>query len=303
MTHAQPISPPRLLFGRGCRGGIVRSIQERLAAGGYYTGIIDGVYGGGTERGVSECQRRIRLPATGSVDDTTWRALMSEAIPTVFERALQLTAAFEGHGFGAVEGNWDGAWLTWGIVGFTLRDGEIAKILLGVEKTDPNLLGDAFGKQTARLLEVLRAGPATQETWANSISEGTSVKDPWRSGFERLGNQMVVQTRQLERARSAYFVPALRTAAAFHLTSERGLALAFDIHVQNGGIDSAARAAILAQPTDDEPARRVIIASAVADAAKPQFRDDVRARKLTIATGEGAVHGETFKIACWGLAE
>ena len=35
MTHAQPISPPRLLFGRGCRGGIVRSIQERLTAGGY----------------------------------------------------------------------------------------------------------------------------------------------------------------------------------------------------------------------------------------------------------------------------
>ena len=244
MTHARPISSPRLLFGRGCRGRIVRSIQERLRAGGYYTGIIDGIYGGGTERGVSECQRRTRLPTTGSIDDTTWRALMSKTIPTVFERALQLTAAFEGHGFGAVEGNWDGAWLTWGIVGFTLKDGEIAKILLGVEKTDSNLLGDAFGEQTARLRAVLRAGPATQETWANSISEGANVKEPWRSGFERLGNQMVVQTLQLERARSAYFVPALRTAAAFHLTSERGLALAFDIHVQDGGIDSAALAAI-----------------------------------------------------------
>ena len=81
MTHARPISSPRLLFGRGCRGGIVRSIQERLRAGGYSTGIIDGIYGGGTERGVPECQRRTRLPTTGSIDDTTWSALMSETIP------------------------------------------------------------------------------------------------------------------------------------------------------------------------------------------------------------------------------
>ena len=86
MTHARPIPSPRLLFGRGCRGGIVRSIRERLRAGGYSTGIIDGIYGGGTERGVPECQRRTRLPTTGSIDDTTWSALMSETIPTVFGR-------------------------------------------------------------------------------------------------------------------------------------------------------------------------------------------------------------------------
>jgi len=303
----EPISPPRLLFSRGCRGGIVRSIQERLTAGGYYAGVIDGIYGGGTERGVSEFQRRSRLPVTSDMDDITWKALMSINLPTVFERVLQLTAAFENHGFGVVRGNWDGAWLTWGIMGFTLRSGEIGRILLGLEMLDPNLLGSAFGAGSAILRHILRASPAGQEQWANVITDGATVREPWRSGFERLGNQPVVQALQLDVARSSYFLSAVRTAAVFRLRTERGLALAFDIHVQNGGIDAAARELILsrraANDPADEPSHRVIIANAVADSAKPEFRDDVRARKRAIAIGEGTVHHERIVTAHWGLAE
>ncbi|PYS47465.1 MAG: hypothetical protein DMG13_27860 [Acidobacteria bacterium] len=47
-----------------------------------------------------------------------------------------------------------------------------------------------------------------------------------------------MQAAQLERARHAYFAPARRTAAACRLRSERGLALCFDIHVQNAGINN-----------------------------------------------------------------
>jgi len=116
-----------------------------------------------------------------------------------------------------------------------------------------------------------------------------------------------VQAAQLERARHAYFAPALRTASACRLSSERGLALCFDIHVQNGGINgginNVARAAILQHPAADEQARRIAIAHAVADAAKAEFREDVRARKLTLANGTGTVHGEVFATDRWGLGE
>lgn len=44
---------------------------------------------------------------------------MDADIPAALDRSLQVTAAFEGHGFGMLQGNWDGAWLTWGIIGFT----------------------------------------------------------------------------------------------------------------------------------------------------------------------------------------
>lgn len=48
---------------------------------------------------------------------------------------------------------------------------------------------------------------------------------------------------------------------------------------------------------------REIVANAVADKAKPEFRADVRSRKLTIAVGSGKVHGGTFVLRNWGLDE
>ena len=293
----------RLLFARGSRGGIIRAVQQNLATEGCYTGIVDGQYGGGTERAVSSFQTQAALPITGSVDDVSWTALMRQPVPSIFERALQLTAAFEGHGFTIVEGNWDKAWLTWGIIGFTLKHGQIQEILLEIESRNPAFLRDAFGDQSAMLLKVIQSPPADQESWANSISEGANVKEPWRSGFQRLGNQPVVQGIQLERARVAYFQPAVLTATAYELISERGLALAFDVHVQNGGVNKVARAAILKRKYKNEPARRVAIASAVANAAKAVFRADVLARKLTIATGSGIVHGEAFSTDRWGIED
>jgi hypothetical protein len=293
----------RVILGRGARGGIVRSVQEQLSAGGYYTGNIDGQYGGGTFRAVSGFQQHANLPVNGALDESTWSGLMRRPKPSVFERALQLTAAFEGHGFGIIQGNWDDAWLTWGVIGFTLKHGEIQKILLGIAATDPQVVTAAFGSAAPQLLDILHASAAQQEAWANSISEGVKVKEPWRSAFQTLGNQPVVQAAQLERARADYFVPALRTAARYELNSERGLALCFDIHVQNGGINDEARTAILQRQFADEGARRTVIANAVADAAKAAFREDVRARKLTIATGAGIVHGEAFTTEAWGIGD
>src|SRR5213593_897061 len=144
LTARETIPPERLLFARGCRGGIVRSIQQRLQTARAYGGVNDGIYGARTESGVSEFQRRNGLAVTGNVDGRTWSVLMERSIPSVFERALLLTAAFEGHGYGTVRGNWDGAWLTWGIVGFTWKHGEIGRILLTAAKLDPNLLASAF---------------------------------------------------------------------------------------------------------------------------------------------------------------
>jgi len=85
-----------------------------------------------------------------------------------------------------------------------------------------------------------------------------------------------------------------------------GRALAFDIHVQNGGIKTSARKeikmALEEAPITTEQELRVIIANAVADASK-QSKEDVRSRKLTIASGTGKVHEENFVLGNWGLDE
>jgi hypothetical protein len=46
---------------------------------------------------------------------------------------------------------------------------------------------------------------------------------------------------------------------------------------------------------------RRIVANAVADCAKPRWREDVRARKLAIATGQGVVHGHKYMLQNMGL--
>jgi hypothetical protein len=56
-------------------------------------------------------------------------------------------------------------------------------------------------------------------------------------------------------------------------------------------------------PAAPEPDRRVLIAKCVAAQARPEYRADVEARKTTIATGSGSVHGVAYTLASWGLDE
>jgi hypothetical protein len=132
--------------------------------------------------------------------------------------------------------------------------------------------------------------------------------DPaWRDAFARFGGLPQVQQEQRRLAHDNYFLPALQTARDFGLVSELGAALCFDIHVQNGGIGTRARsllrAGLRAWPPRRELDLRRLLANAVADAALPRFAEDVRARKMAIATGAGTVHGLQLVLENWGLTE
>ncbi len=297
----------RILYGQGAHGGVVESMQRRLTSLGHDTKGFDGFYGNNTRLAVESFQKAKPLPITGTVDDVTWQAVMGTPVPAVEVRSLELTAAFEGHGYTLAQGNWDGAWLTWGIIGFTMKHGEVQKIILEVQATAPDLLGKAFGDNAQRLLEVMRDSSRNQEAWATSISAGSRVVEPWVTGFRVLGQLPPVQEIQRRMARADYYVPAQGTAQRWGLKSELGLALCFDIHVQNGGIKAQAadaiNAAIGANRPAGERALREIVAKAVADASATQFHDDVLSRKMTIAQGQGVVHGGNFVLANWGLGE
>jgi peptidoglycan hydrolase-like protein with peptidoglycan-binding domain len=299
------------VFGRGAFGDLVVILQKGLAEQGYYTARADGDLGGGTERAIMNFQSDKKLTATGAADLETWQAATHLPWPELFERCLQVTARFEGHGYQTVAGNFDGAGLTWGIIGFTLMHGEVQAILNEVQLRDPALLKSAFGSVTDELLMRIR-GPnnATLIEWADSISTGASkysVIEPWRSGFATIGAAPMVHEIQRRRARLKYFEPAIETAQRVDLQGDQAMALCFDIHVQNGGVNDSRFAAyqqlLAALPGNAKPSdKRLALAKAVADAARVQYRDDVYSRKSTLALGEGAVHGQTFKLLNWGLA-
>ena len=300
----------RVLFAQGVRGEIVRSIQRRLAARGFDPKGIDGGYGTNTRTAVRAFQQQNGIQPTGEVSVPTWRKLMNTPIPPVRDRALQLIAAFEGHDFTLAQGNFDGAGITWGIIGFTLQGGELSRIILQIQDGHPALVRQAFGAKADQLVEIMRGPKTRQMAFANTISLGPNkarLAEPWRTGFRVFGELPAVQALQLELAARDYFRPAKQTARGLRLKTELGLALAFDCHVQNGGVSTAAREEIkrqLAQhPIEREQERRVIVGNAVAKQSRPQFREDVRSRKLAIATGAGTVHGELFMLRNWGLAD
>jgi peptidoglycan hydrolase-like protein with peptidoglycan-binding domain len=298
----------RVLFARGIKGEIVRKMQKTLTGLGFDTKGVDGDFGGNTRTALVAFQTSRGLDATGEVDVTTYEELMGSPIPSVRERALQLTAAFEGHGFTLAQGNFDGAGITWGIIGFTLKHGELKRIILEINSRNPTLVLEAFGDKTTELVRILNSPLSEQLAFADSISLGpkkVTLAEPWRSAFKRFGEMDEVQALQLALADRDFFQPARRTATNLNLKTELGIALAFDIHVQNGGIKASARQQINQQVTAHPPANerdlRVIIAKAVADHST--FHEDVLSRKLTIATGLGDVHGGRFVVRNWGLDE
>lgn len=296
---------------RGSFGELVAILQSGLARLGHYTRTVDGDFGGGTETAVESFQTDRGSRVTGRADPDTWQAATGLPWPELFDRCLQLTARFEGTGYKLIIGNFDGAGLTWGIIGFTLKHGELQAIVNEVAARAPHVLNAAFGPRASELLELFHpSSGADLMAWADSVSTGArkqSVADPWRQGFAALGGEPLVQEIQRRRAREKYFEKALTTSARLGIASERDIMLCFDIHVQNGSVkraDETTYRQTIARPKGPKTARarRELLATLVADSASKRFRDDVFSRKNAIATGEGIVHGALYRLDNWGLA-
>ena len=294
---------------RSVQGELVRKFQVVLKDGDFLDDVADGVFGGRTQDAVKKFQEHKQLPVTGKVDDQTWQSLMGTAAPDLKQRCLQVTADFEGTGFTKCVGNFDGAGLTWGIIGFTLKHGELETILKKIRTNHPDVFSAAFGSLETKIVEVLNSSLAAQMNFANSISVGANkmkILPEWAAAFERLGLNEKVQAIQLERTEK-YFDIAVRDVERFTVSNELGLALCFDIAVQNGGIDQTEGQQIRNKITQTPPATpqdlRKIIANVVAENSNPTYIEDVRKRKLTLATTQGTVHGSKYDVKTWGLDE
>ncbi|WP_425039056.1 D-Ala-D-Ala carboxypeptidase family metallohydrolase [Primorskyibacter sp. S187A] len=292
-------------------GSIVLQVQRALRDSGHSPGVIDGEFGGGTEKALRAYQKSVGLPESGSVDLTTWTRLTGHAAPpSIFERALAITASFEGHGYTKIAGNFDGALLTWGIIGYTMGGGSLQKLMARITQYDPSAIDDAFGALAEPWKEVLGQSKTKQRSFANEISVAPKkykVKAPWSEAFHRLGQNPQAQRAQNDLARELYWTRAQKIMAREALDGELGACLAFDIAVQNGSIDTGDRKHLNrllseAGPVSGE-AYRACYAEAMALGSKQAYQNDVRSRKMTLATGSGKVHGANYKLVDWGLAD
>ena len=293
----------RALFGKGAKGALIADLQTGLIRQGIPLARADGDFGQRTHDAVRAFQGRTGSPQTGIVNSDEWVSITRRPVPSLFERCLQVTAAFEGHNYTVAAGNWDRAWLTWGIIGFTLKSGRVAEVINAVAASAPHCIHGAFATDAAALLAVMRANAAAQEAWALGISapDGRTLREPWQAAFARFGEFAEVQAVQRDVASDKYFTPAVSTAAALGLTTELGIALCFDIHVQNGSVKRSVREALPPMAGQSERSRREAIANGVANDAVEQFRENVRRRKLALATGSGVANGVQVTLSNWGL--
>lgn len=302
-------------YRRGSKGSEVARIQTRLSELGLYRGPIDGDFGGGTESAVKAFQRRERLGPDGVVGPLTWgRLFAGQAIPEpelvskpLGFRALALTGTFETSApppdcFAGVTGDFDDQGISFGALQWNLGQGSLQPLLRELARRHPDVIDEVFADHAAELGAMLDTDRDEQLAWARSIQDARHVLvEPWRGLFKALGRRPECQEVQTAAA-AENFAQAVTWRRDFRLTSERAAALMFDIRVQNGSISPLVRAQILADfqhldPGAGEVARLTIIANRRAEAAKPQWIEDVRRRKLTIATGSGDVHGRHYDLA------
>ncbi|MCG2589933.1 peptidoglycan-binding domain-containing protein [Rhodohalobacter sulfatireducens] len=303
------------LYRRGSTGDEVKQIQRELQDKNHYHGPIDGIFGGGTESAVKAFQRFENLTIDGIVGPETWKELFDEdevQPPSILNedlsyRSLALTGAFETSQpppdcFAGITGDFDGQAISFGALQWNIGQGSLQPLLLKMDEENPEIVEEIFADHCSEFREILQSPHEQQMEWGRSIQDPIRLvlREPWRGLFKSLGRNKEFQQIQVEAAERLYDA-AQDLADEYDLKSERAVALMFDIKVQNGSIYSYVREQILRdfdQLSDDagEEERLIIVANRRAEASNPRWVEDVRNRKLTIARGEGTVHGMHYNL-------
>lgn len=306
----------------GSSGDSVSKLQQALKDQALYQGPIDGDFGGGTQAAVRAFQKSAAIDADGKVGEQTWNMLVGGAPPAPIGaedlpfRCLALTGSFETGTsspgcFCGLSGDFDGQGISFGVLQWNLGQGSLQPLLKDMITEHPALTRDLFAEHFDALYEVMNltndsAGRSEALEFSRSIQHPVThqVYEPWRGYAKSLGRTKEFQEIQVKYAQKAYD-SALDLCKQYSVWSERAVALMFDIVTQNGGIKSVTRAQILGDvgtlpaglgEEDREVRILKIVANRRAEAARPQWIDDVRRRKLCIASGEGVVHGIKFNL-------
>lgn len=99
VTAVETVTPAAVLK-PGATGGEVAEVQRRLKEWGYYTGAVDGVYGGGTREAVKKFQAKNGLTADGVVGLQTYQALGMNASYNVLSKEYNVTSGGSGSSSG-----------------------------------------------------------------------------------------------------------------------------------------------------------------------------------------------------------
>ncbi|HYF86451.1 D-Ala-D-Ala carboxypeptidase family metallohydrolase [Azospirillum sp.] len=293
------------------QGPVVTALQVALGRAGQSV-EPDGVFGKITAGALRRWQAANNLPASDAIDADLWRRLTGRQAPSVFDLCLNLTAAFEGTWFDRIVGNFDKQGLTFGLIGFTLKGGELGRLLKAIERRRTGALRQAFGALLEELDEVLAmSSPTDRVEWGDRLSRGAKkyeVELPWRDAFRRLGSFPEARQVQMEAAFDRYWTGgALRHIDTFMGGRELSVLDAgfwFDVAVQNSlEADERKDLQDVAASGRSGAELRAAFAEVIASHSKEKWRADVLNRKLAFERGVATVHRSGYALDKWGLID
>jgi Putative peptidoglycan binding domain len=301
---------------RGMSGAAVQRVEEFLSSLKLYRGIVDGSFGGGVESAVKTYQNQQGLAPSGLVDPGTWSHMFPGVPPPVSEvasrplaeRCLALTGSFETGKyppdcFCGITGDFDQMGLSFGALQWNLGQGTLQPLLMQMFDQHADVARDIFHEHFDTVASLRSAALPDQLAFTRSVQNRSMLQEPWQGMLTALGRTPEFQFIQTDHA-ARIFQQGLKMCGDYGLVSERAAALMFDIATQGGSISTIVRAQILADfshlqvnAPDTEVAKMCIVANRRAAASLPQYVDDVRTRKLTVANGSGVVHGIFYDLA------
>lgn len=223
--------------------------------------------------------------------------------PDLLPRVAKMVEAFEG---GWLAGNFDGQIISWGPFQWNLGQGTLQPLLTRLVALDPLTVQRHLG---ADIIPAIKTGHIKQFALSQMLTPSGHARTEWQRRFARLAQEPVAQ-RVFAEHMQPYLRGGQRLCEELGFHTERAFALGVDVAVQNGGPRHDHFALYRERLGDgsefpDEWMRLKLFAGAVADRALTRWRDDVYARKSTIALGRGVVHKreyvmhEDFGIRYW----
>jgi len=296
---------------RSIYGHLVREMQVGLRQRGFAPQGIDMIFGPDTAQSLTTWRAANGLDSSEAIlTRANWATLTGKPLPDLFDICAQATAAFEGHGFDKIVGDFDGAVLTWGYHGYTLKYDHLQAVLLAINANAPAALEAAFGAERAASIKAMLGMPnADQQRWArdNVMDENKKVRPDWLDQFAALGGLAAAREAQLARSRAVFWQgKALPQAKQMGLVEPLSLGMLFDAAIQQGGASRATIEKVKAAQASNSDIpemelRKVLATALTAQIGTGRFKDDVAARRKTFITGRGRVHGVTYDLGFWGF--
>lgn len=275
----------------GARGNTVRELQRGIDV------KSDGIFGSKTAARIADVRVNHGLQYNGSAGIKLFTKLGLKW-PSVMRRCLDLTNQFEGTGYGDCNlTDIDGWGLTFGIIGFTSKNGEAQSVIMDFLSVCQEGY-DYF--QTARRNELkkLISTNADPSKWRAFFYDGKRVHQDVRAALRAWSEFDEMREIQNQHAENKYWNKSVESTKSLGLKSMSAFGLMFDIHVQNGSFRTEHRTKYdqMVNKDMDERAKLALIAEIVAESANPKWKNDVYDRKIIYSRGEGIVHGVKISI-------